>query len=310
MIKVSVIIPIYNVEKYLYECINSVINQTLKNIEIICVNDGSTDKSQLILENFSKKDKRIKIINQQNKGLSIARNVGLENSIGDYIYFLDSDDFMAQPNVLELMYETCNNEKLDFLEGRFYFYFSKNLKKISKKIVSINNKTLGLTLHKANIEKKSYGSVVWNKMYNKYFLKKNKLKFLENVYYEDLEFTYKLYQLSKNCKYIDIFTVNYRQREGSITKTKKFQNRLVDLEKIFDSLNNFNKSRKINNNISNIAMSSILVSIIKNDTTPNPRVKDNLNYFFKSKNLKYILFGGIIKINYNIAKRILSKLKD
>ena len=90
----SVIIPVYNVEPYLEQCLDSVINQTYKNLEIICINDGSTDNSLKILEKYQKKDNRIKLINQKNKGLSEARNAGLDVAKGEYIAFVDSDDYL------------------------------------------------------------------------------------------------------------------------------------------------------------------------------------------------------------------------
>ena len=92
--EISIIIPVYNVEKYLDECLNSAANQTFENIEIICVNDGSTDGSLEILESHASKDKRIRIISQENKGVSSARNEGLDAARGKYIYFMDSDDYM------------------------------------------------------------------------------------------------------------------------------------------------------------------------------------------------------------------------
>ena len=89
MAKISVIVPVYNAEKYLVQCLNSIINQTFKDIEIICINDGSTDNSLKILKEFSEKDSRIKIINQKNSGVSIARNKGIDTASGDYIFFVD-----------------------------------------------------------------------------------------------------------------------------------------------------------------------------------------------------------------------------
>ena len=94
MVKVSVIIPVYNVEKYLGECLESIIDQSLEDIEIVCVNDGSTDNSLSILESYAELDNRIKIISQENHGLAAARNTGLKNINGDYVYFIDSDDFL------------------------------------------------------------------------------------------------------------------------------------------------------------------------------------------------------------------------
>ena len=94
MEKISIVIPVYNVELYLRRCLDSVCNQTFKNLEIICVNDGSTDTSALILEEYAKKDNRIKVIHQKNQGLSVARNVGMREVTGQYCAFLDSDDFI------------------------------------------------------------------------------------------------------------------------------------------------------------------------------------------------------------------------
>ena len=111
---VSIIIPIYNVEKYLQECIESVLQQSLQDIEIICVNDGSTDNSGVILEKFAETDKRILVINQENKGVSAARNTGLRCAKGKYIYFLDSDDYLA-PDALELLSSDMDARNLDLL---------------------------------------------------------------------------------------------------------------------------------------------------------------------------------------------------
>lgn len=112
--KISVIIPVYNVEKYLHECLNSVINQTLREIEIICINDGSTDNSLQILKEYMQKDPRIKLIDQHNQGLSCSRNNALKIAIGEYIVFIDSDDYIAS-NSLQTIYTQMCNYDLDML---------------------------------------------------------------------------------------------------------------------------------------------------------------------------------------------------
>lgn len=124
---VSVIIPVFNVEQYLRECLDSVVNQTLKDIEIICVNDGSMDNSLEILEEYARNDSRIRIINQINRGLSAARNVAVETANGEYILFLDSDDYIEK-NTCELLYQkaTMNNLDLLFFEAAA-FYESEEL---------------------------------------------------------------------------------------------------------------------------------------------------------------------------------------
>ena len=114
MIKVSVIIPVYNTGPYLEECLNSARNQTLKNIEIICVNDGSTDHSLDILQNCAKQDNRVIVINQKNQGVSHARNVGIQHAKGKYIYFLDSDDYLAH-EALDTLVNTMDAGDLEIL---------------------------------------------------------------------------------------------------------------------------------------------------------------------------------------------------
>ena len=112
--KVSVIIPVYNVEKYLADCLDSVVNQTLEDVEIICVNDGSTDSSANILERYSCEYNNITVIKQENQGLSCARNAGVLHARGEYIYFLDSDDRITA-NAMEEMYNLAHKDELDVL---------------------------------------------------------------------------------------------------------------------------------------------------------------------------------------------------
>ena len=104
MAKVSVIVPVYNVEKYIRKCLDSIVSQTLNDLEIILVNDGSTDTSPAICEEYKRKDERIKMITQKNQGLSAARNAGLKDATGEYVIFIDSDDYIAE-NMLEILVE-------------------------------------------------------------------------------------------------------------------------------------------------------------------------------------------------------------
>ena len=118
MEKISVIIPVYNVEKFIEQSIKSVLNQTYKNLEIILVDDGSTDSSGSICDEYSKKDKRIKVIHQDNKGLSGARNSGLDIATGKYIMFLDSDDYFEN-NSCEILYSEIEKKQADYVIGNY-----------------------------------------------------------------------------------------------------------------------------------------------------------------------------------------------
>ncbi|MBR3605853.1 MAG: glycosyltransferase family 2 protein [Candidatus Gastranaerophilales bacterium] len=126
--KISVIIPVYNVEKYLAECLDSVINQTLKEIEILCVNDGSTDASAEIIEQYAKKDERIKVFNQENKGAGSARNVGIKQAQGDFLAFLDSDDVYPSNDVLEVLFNSAKENKVLIAGGEFAYLENGSLK--------------------------------------------------------------------------------------------------------------------------------------------------------------------------------------
>ena len=117
--KISLIIPIYNTSKYLSQCLDSVLSQTLKEIEIICIDDGSTDNSIKILKNYANADSRIKIITQQNSGAGFARNNGIKNASGEYIAFLDSDDYYLDTDVLESLYENAKKNNVLICGGEF-----------------------------------------------------------------------------------------------------------------------------------------------------------------------------------------------
>lgn len=123
MIKVSVIIPVYNAEKYLRQCLGSVINQTLQEIEIICINDGSSDGSSLILEEYASSDSRIKLLHHKNAGAGVARNRGLKIARGEYLSFLESDDFFDQ-NMLELAYKKAKDDDADIVVFRADLYWN------------------------------------------------------------------------------------------------------------------------------------------------------------------------------------------
>ena len=127
MPKISIILPVYNVEKYLKQCLDSIINQTFTDFECICVNDGSTDSSLKILQQYASKDNRFKIINQENKGLSESRNIGLSVAIGDYILFIDSDDFIDN-NFCEVLYMDTIKYKAELVFGGIYKYYSDKQK--------------------------------------------------------------------------------------------------------------------------------------------------------------------------------------
>lgn len=190
MPKISVIIPVYNVEKYLAECLTSVVNQTFKDIEIICVNDGSTDNSPKILEEFAQKDDRIRIINQENQGLSAARNTGLEVATGEYVSFIDSDDFVRTDLYADI-------QKLLPAE---LICFNAKIFPISEKYRTLQNYIQCQFDGEQPMEEKLILKTnvhVWNKVFRTSIIKENNIRFPKGLYFEDFPFVCE-YMLSIN----------------------------------------------------------------------------------------------------------------
>ena len=229
-IKVSIIIPVYNVEKYIEECMESVVNQTLEEIEIIIVNDGTQDNSMKKIERFLSDD-RIIIINKENAGASSARNLGIKLAEGEYISFVDSDDFIEK-TMLEDLYCTSNNHDIIFSDFIFYDEKSKKEIKNEREILFSENKGSYFYL---------YGStVVWNKIYRREFLLKNNLFFKEGIIYEDELFTFKSSFLAEKIKYVKKYHYYYRNnREGSIMNTLKREKSIDSYEKIIFEIKKF-----------------------------------------------------------------------
>ena len=222
MPKVSVIIPVYNVEKYLRQCMDSVVNQTLSDIEIICVNDCSPDNSLSILQEYADKDKRIKVIDlPQNGGLGHARNVVLDITTGDYIMYLDSDDWL-ELNACEIAYNHISKNKNDFVFFNYNNYSddTKEIQYNDKRFESLASQPNLSDINPAEIDKSFFSPVTaWSKIYNREFLLINKMKFYEErKTYEDKFFYTRALNCANSISFINKPLYNYRKREGSITR--------------------------------------------------------------------------------------------
>lgn len=248
-IKVSVIIPVYNVENYIEECVESVINQTLKEIEIIIVNDGTKDNSIKKIEKYLS-DSRVILINKENGGVSSARNAGLKIARGEYISFIDSDDFI-EPIMLEKLYSNSKLAEIIFSNIAIYNNETKN-KKYDKIEAIFGNENKGSYLFYY------YMFPTINRIYRKDYLEKIKLTFTEGIIYEDIIFSIKASFLAKKVKYIDEFYYDYRiNRTGSIMTTTNSERKkgeetsfnlliIKSLEIIIKELEEFEKQYKNN----------------------------------------------------------------
>ena len=222
---ISVIIPVYNVEKYIEQCIESIINQTYKKIEVILIDDGSIDKSGAICDEYAKIDKRIIVIHKENGGLSDARNKGIDIAKGEYITFVDSDDYVKE-NFIEDLYTAIinNNAKLSICniimvdeDGNTI----ENLGFSSDKLVNGKEILKGICEYRNLIE----GIVAWNKMYSKDFFKEN--RYPKGKIHEDEFLTYKILYFANKVAITNRFLYYYRKNDNSIT-SKKFNVKRLD----------------------------------------------------------------------------------
>jgi len=218
---ISIIIPIYNVEKYLRECLNSVVNQTFKNIEIICVNDGSLDNSLSIIEEFAQKDSRIFVINKENGGYASAINTGLNIAKGEFIQIVESDDYCSA-TMCEDLYNKIAQTDTDLVTSDFYF-LDKNKTKVCKYLRESeqNIEFFNLTTLPYIIEKQAYP---WKSLYRKSFLDKNNIRMLEdgNGSYEDQPWNAMVLNCAKKILYVNKPLYYYRlDANGSSTNNGK-----------------------------------------------------------------------------------------
>lgn len=233
-IKLSVIVPVYNAEKYITQCIESLLNQSLQECEFIFINDGSQDDSRQIIENYQDLDDRIKLINQENQGVSIARNEGLLVATGEYIGFVDADDFIEK-NMYEILYTSAKQSVCDVIISNFVSEIKGN------KIITRYPFPIGITLNKdyINLEilpyflKENNLNTGCNKIYKNKVVRENSIKFPEEVPLgEDGLFNMQFFSFADTMKYLDYSGYFYREVGGSATRNivgKDYFNRALEV---------------------------------------------------------------------------------
>jgi glycosyltransferase involved in cell wall biosynthesis len=237
---ISVIVPVYNVQDYLEECLNSILNQTFKDIEIICINDGSVDGSIAILEKYAQKDKRIILLNLENKGQAAARNIGLKTSKGKYISFVDSDDVintrmfevlipLFSDDIDAVVFEANLFGESDNLMQKYFRPRFKGKHKICGKII------LGCQVPP------------WNKIYRKDIIDKYQISFPDGLLYEDNSFHWKYLMHTENVYFYPNKLYNYRIRKNSImykTKNTKIADLCLVCSEIFEYMEKCNLTKE------------------------------------------------------------------
>lgn len=311
---ISVIIPVYNVEKYLEKCLNSIVNQTLDNIEIILVEDCSTDKSLEICKRYSYKYDNIKLIQHEvNKGLSAARNTGLEYASGKYIGFIDSDDWVDK-YMFEKLYKHIQDNDADIAICGIMSIL-KNGEKIKSKMpqneVLYTQEEILNNFFDSNIS-----AHAWDKLYKKELFVNNNIRYPEGKYYEDVYPTYKLLSKSKKVVIIKEYFYNYNRRDESIT-TSEFSEKNLDALEQLDNI----KKDMISNNIydsykygyesryARNLMDNLIIKLIKNKSN------FDINKFYKLKiknnykeNTKYYIKNNKLSLKMKIKIFIIRNL--
>ncbi|MDR1560874.1 MAG: glycosyltransferase [Holosporaceae bacterium] len=219
---ISAIIPVYNAEKYLCKCLNSITNQTFQDIEIICINDGSSDDSYSILERYALKDSRVKIINQENKGQAAARNLGLQMSMGKYISFVDADDWIEH-HMYELLIQIFKNDlDLIIFDANVFGESDQAMRKYF--LMKFQDK---LRINGDIIAK--CPTPPWNKIYRKDIIDKYNILFPEGLLYEDNSFHWKYMMHANNAYFLKKKLYNYMVRKGSVmVQTKSKSSKVTD----------------------------------------------------------------------------------
>ena len=237
MPKVSVIVPVYNVEKYITRCLTSLINQTLDDLQIIVVNDGSQDGSEQIIKQFKRNYNNIIYVTKENGGLSSARNFGLIYATGEYIAFLDSDDYVDR-NTYKKMYEKAKETNSDYVECDFIWQYPDR-QKIDTGYRYKDKKEM---FEKARV-------IAWNKLIKREIIIDNKLEFPMGLNYEDIEFFYKLIPYINSFAFVEDPLIYYVQRENSIvnkqdSKTRQIFRVLDDVIEYYKKIGLYNEYEK------------------------------------------------------------------
>lgn len=320
--KISIIVPVYNVQDYLERCIKSLINQTYKNIEIILVNDGSTDNSLEICNNYCNKDDRIIVINKENGGLSDARNYGICNATGDYILFVDSDDYIELDSCEKFESIVKNNIMIDVVTSNAKVVDNNEISYLKHTCYSKYNFSNGIDYLSHEIKNNSMSMASVLNLYNLKFIKDNNLYFKKGILHEDEEFTPRVFLKSKNIIHLDYCFYNYILRNDSISRrcdlslnAKHLFNTLYDLEKLYIE-NVSGENQKILRN--SLSEKYLYMSQSLYDTGSKIEEKFDLNFLKRNAyttvcKFKVFLFclSSIFYFNLNsLKKNIVKDMKE
>ena len=256
MCKVSVLVPVYNVEQYLPQCLDSILAQTLKDIEIICIDDGSKDSSGDILDQYAEKDSRVRVIHKENGGYGKALNTGMQAAKGEYIGIVESDDFAA-PDLYEKLYNAAEKHRAQIAKSNFYRYWSKPKEKVKAEPV-LKNLPYNQVIHPWAYQRLfRIQPSIWSGIYKREFLLEHHISFLETpgAAYQDTSFTFKVFAAAERVVLLPDALLYYRQdnENSSVHSVEKASYVRTEYEEINRFLNQ-KKAYNILHDIRNEAM--------------------------------------------------------
>lgn len=300
MIDISVIVPVYKVEKYLEKCLNGILEQTHKNFELILVNDGSPDRSGEICDTYEKKDSRIKVIHQTNRGVAEARNKGLEIAQGTYIYFCDPDDYI-ESNLLEDNFNLMEKYSANMVVFGYYN------EKITRKGIRIRDNVPGIHVFletKENFRNKFeilFSAYImytlWNKLYRKSYLIENNCRFESVKVGEDTKFNYSIYKnidkvfVNRNKYYH--YVLSRQDSAASSYRIEKFELRYKETKELQELIEGWNYSKKYQNLVYNDWLVTLLTGVenLLHDDCPlsNKEIIEQIYKYCQRKEIKIML---------------------
>jgi len=287
-IKFSIIVPVYNIEKYICQCVDSILSQTYSNLEIILVNDGSTDNSLSILNDYAKKDARIIIVDKKNGGLSSARNAGIDVCMGDYISFIDGDDWVAE-NMYATAYSSIREQGwVDLITFSFYNYYA------TKDIVVFSYKHEGCKTGMEFYAESNYYVNAWSKIYSAKRIKNGNYRFIPGIIHEDIPFT-TLYTIeSDSVVNIDIPLYYYRRnRTDSILNSlneKSINDKAYVISYLIQKSKELNYLYKpLNDRIFLYWISSFKTSQYGSSTNSDHNIFNTINAIYKNNRIRNIV---------------------
>ncbi|MBO5004868.1 MAG: glycosyltransferase [Clostridia bacterium] len=313
--KFSIVVPVYNVEKYLSKCLDSILNQTYKDFELLIVNDGSPDNSQDIIDDYKRKyPETIKCFIKENGGLSDARNYGIKRATGEYLVLVDSDDFIEPELLQEINEEIQKNPGIDIIGYHMKIVDEKyNITEVLEKPVCSNID--GQDAIQRLVLKKKFFEPAWGYVYRLDFWRENNFEYAKGMLHEDLGLTPEVIIKAKKVSIIDYAGYGYYQSDNSITRSatkkdiSKEKKKAFDIIHHFDRLDNILKLGNYNKKAKKLLYSYLAGTIIwKLDNIPDEFKKEYLQEIRKRKLAKLIISNTIREKKYFIMYRLKYKI--